>query len=341
MYILENVPLSTYSTMRLGGTAAWLTEVQNRNDINQAVAWAKARNLPFITIGTGSNVVWQDDGYPGLVIINRIGGIDVDDSDSSFRYVTAGAGVVWDELVAHTVAGGMSGLENLSLIPGTVGATPVQNVGAYGSEVSSVILTIEAYDTTTSQFVVLRAGDCEFGYRTSRFKTTDKGRFIISSVTFFLNLSPPTPPYYTAVEDYLKQNNITTPSVNDIRTAVIAIRSAKLPDPATYPNNGSFFANPIISDDQLRELADNYPEIVYWNVDGQTSKLSAAWLIDQAGFKDFHDTETGMSTWHLQPLVLVNEHAETSTQLIVFRDKIIAAVENKFGVRLEQEPELI
>jgi UDP-N-acetylmuramate dehydrogenase len=236
---------------------------------------------------------------------------------------------------------GLTGIEFLSLIPGTVGATPVQNVGAYGQEVANTIVTIEAYDRTTKQFVTLSAGDCNFGYRTSRFKTTDRGRFFITKVTFFLTLGNPQPPFYPAVEQYRSEHGIASFTPHTGREAVIAIRSAKLPDPKEVANNGSYFANPIISADQCRELQDVYPNLTYWEVDNEHVKLSAAWLIDQAGFKDFHDAETGMATWPTQPLVLVNEKAKTTADLIAFRQKILDGVYQKFGVALQQEPELI
>jgi UDP-N-acetylmuramate dehydrogenase len=257
------------------------------------------------------------------------------------RYVTAGGGVAWDEFVAYTADRDMTGVEFLSLIPGTVGATPVQNVGAYGQEVGNSIVTIEAYDKQTHQFVTIPGSECNFSYRNSRFKGADKGRFFITAVTFFLNVGNPTPPFYGAVEQYCKDHNITqlTPKIG--RDAVIAIRSTKLPDPAVIANNGSFFGNPIISTDKYFELHNDYPEIAHWPVDDQHVKLSAAWLIDNAGFKDVHDAETGMATWHTQPLVLVNEHATSTANLLAFKQKIVDTVQAKFGITLEQEPELI
>lgn len=343
MYILENVPLNNYSTMRLGGTAAFLTEVSTRQEIIEAANWAAERGLPIMVIGEGSNIIWDDDGYPGLVVVNKILGITVSaDSDIS-TYITAGAGEHWDSFVDHTVQQGLTGIEFLSLIPGTVGATPVQNVGAYGAEVSETITTIEAYDTTEKKMVIIRGGECDFSYRNSRFKTADKGRYLITAVTFFLQKSNPVGPFYGAVETYLREHAIdaagVTPAV--IREAVIAIRSSKLPDPKLVANNGSFFANPIISTNELTQLLADYPDIPRWEMPDNRTKLSAAWLIEQAGFKDYHDAETGMATWHKQPLVLVNEHAETTAQLKSFRQKILDAVQAKFNITLEQEPELV
>lgn len=340
MYILENVPLNTYSTMRLGGQAAFLSEASTRNDIVEGVAWSEERGLPLMVIGEGSNIIWDDDGFPGLVLVNKIEGVEVTGEFGASRYVTAGAGVHWDSFVAQTVEMGLTGIEFLSLIPGTVGATPIQNVGAYGAEVSQTIATIEAYDSTNKKFVTLRAGDCAFGYRTSRFKTTDKGRFLITSITFALEKAAPRAPFYAALQEYISVHSVTDITSQAVRDAVIAIRSSKLPDPAVVANNGSFFANPIISSDAFLELHDAFPEAPHWDVETGV-KLSAAWLIEQAGFKDFHDPETGMGTWPNQPLVLVNEGAKTTAQLKVFKQKIIDAVHAKFSVTLEQEPELV
>lgn len=326
--------------MRLGGNAAYLTDISSRQEIAEAVAWAEERQLPVMMIGDGSNIVWDDDGYPGLILVNKIEGYEVTGDYEDSQYITAAAGMNWDAFVAKTVEAGLSGIEFMSLIPGTVGATPVQNVGAYGGEVSNVITTIEAYDKNQKQFVTLRASDCGFDYRTSIFKTTDRGRYFISSVTFCLQKNAPQPPFYASVQAYFDEHKVTTPTAASVREAVIAIRSAKLPDPAVVANNGSFFANPIVSNADGLQLVADYPEIPHWQTD-KGIKISAAWLIETAGFKDVHDEETGMATWAKQPLVLVNEHAQTTAQLKTFRQKILDAVKQKFGITLIQEPELI
>lgn len=341
MFIIENVPLSTYSTMRLGGTAAFLTDIDSRDEIPAAIAWAEERQLPVIMIGMGSNIVWRDEGFPGLVLVNKILGVQETTGLSNDHYVTAGAGMPWDDFVADTVNAGLTGIECLSMIPGTVGATPMQNVGAYGAEVSQSIVTIEAYDRTTKQFVTLRGADCDFGYRTSRFKTTDRGRYFISAVTFFLTQGSPSGPFYAPVAAYFAEHHIDTPTPADVRTAVMAIRQTKLPDPRAVANNGSFFGNPVVDSAKYIQLHADYPELAYWEIPGGKVKLSAAWLVDNAGFKNHHDAETGMATWPAQPLVLVNEHATSTAQLLAYKQKIVTAVQQKFGISLEQEPELL
>lgn len=341
MFILENVPLSAYSTMRLGGKAAYLTEINDRSEIAQAIEWANQRQLPYMMIGEGSNIVWRDEGFPGLIMVNKILKFETFEEDAENLYITIGAGEHWDSVVERIVTMGYSGVEELSLIPGTAGATPVQNVGAYGREIADSLMTIEAFDTKEGKLMNMQAGDCAFGYRTSRFKTTDKGRFIISSITLHVTRTLPAPPFYEALNRYFDEHEITSFTPQIIRDAVIEIRSSKLPDPAIVANNGSFFCNPIISNDKLNELLEDHDTMVYWRIDDGTSKLSAAWLIDQVGFKNYKDAETGMATWPNQPLVLINEHAESTQDLLNFKQKIVNAVKEKFRVELQQEPELL
>lgn len=310
MNIQENVALSSYSTMRLGGTARYLAEVTSRADIEEAVAWAVEHEMPPLMIGGGSNIIWKDEGFEGLLLINKVPGYEPFPEDELNTYITVGAGENWDSVVERSVADGLSGIEALSLVPGTAGATPIQNVGAYGQEIADTLVSIEAYDLHTRQFLTIPAADCNFGYRTSRFKTTDRDRFLIVSITLHLMKQNPTPPFYRALAEHLAtthEGDTYTPA--DIRNAVIEIRSSKLPDPQVVANCGSFFANPIISDSLVVQLEADYPDLPHWPTDEPGKiKIPAAWLIEQAGFKDFHDEETGMGTWPKQPLVLVNEH---------------------------------
>jgi UDP-N-acetylmuramate dehydrogenase len=341
MNIQENISLSNYSTMRLGGTARYLVEVTSRMELQEAVQWAEAQNLPIIMVGGGSNIVWKDEGFPGLILVNKIMRFESFDEDGRNIYITVGAGENWDATVAHTTNDGLTGIEALSLIPGTAGATPVQNVGAYGQEIANTLATVEAYDRQTKNFVNIPAMDCQFGYRTSRFKTTDKGRFFISAITIHLMRGLPEPPFYQAVADYLQQHSIARPTPQNIRDTVIAIRSAKLPDPTQVANNGSFFANPVITEQALAQVQGDYPQMPHWPAHDGHVKIPAAWLIEQAGFKDFHDAETGMATWPTQSLVFVNEHAKSTADLLAFRQKVTDAVATKFNIQLVQEPELL
>jgi UDP-N-acetylmuramate dehydrogenase len=341
MQIKQNVPLVQFSTMRLGGEAAYVAEIHSRNDVSEAVAWAVKHQLPLIMVGMGSNIVWRDEGFQGLLLVNKLMGYEEIAEDGANHYLTLGSGENWDSVVARSVAAGLTGIEALSLVPGTVGGTPIQNVGAYGQEIAQTLVSVEAYDLHTQKFLNIPNEECGFGYRTSRFKTNDRGRFLIAGITLHLSKGSPEPPFYSALQAYLEQKEITAFTPKVIRDAVIAIRSSKLPDPKTVANNGSFFANPIIDQASLTQMEADYPGIVCWpTADGQ-AKLSAAWLVEQAGFKDYHDNGTGMATWPTQSLVLVNEHAKTTADLLKFKKKIIDTVQAKFGVTLEQEPELL
>ena len=340
MYMLDDVPLNAYSTMKLGGKAAHLLEINDRNEIPKAITWAEENNLPVIMIGGGSNIIWPDSGYAGLVMVNKITGFDLSENDSS-AYLTVGAGEIWDTVVEQSVNAGYSGLEFLSLIPGTAGATPIQNVGAYGREISDVLTTVQAYDRQSKTFVTISASECNFSYRSSRFKTTDKGRFFIFSVGFLLTKTNPAPPFYASLQSYLSENNISEHTPKTIRDAVIAIRKSKLPDPDVIANNGSFFANPIVSSDQFIGIYDKFPDIRHWQNEDGTVKLSAGWLIEQSGFKGYRDEQTGMAIWPKQANVIINDKAKSTSDLICFKQKILDGVQQKFGVELKQEPEIV
>jgi len=327
--------------MRLGGVAAHLAEVHSRQELTEALAWAANEQLPVMMIGSGSNIVWNDSGFAGLILVNKILRYELFEEDETNVYVNIGSGELWDSVVERTVEAGLTGIEALSLIPGTAGATPVQNVGAYGQEISQTLVTVEAYDTQTKQFTNIPAMDCVFSYRSSRFKTNDRGRFFITGISLHLTRGNPEPPYYPSVQAYFDVHGIEHPTPKSLREAVIAIRSAKLPDPAVVANNGSFFANPIVDDSVLVQLQADYPDIPHWQAENNQVKLSAAWLIEQAGFKDFHDSETGMATWPKQSLVFVNESAKSTADLLKFRQKILDTVQSKFGIALVQEPELL
>lgn len=341
MDIRQAVSLRGHSTMRLGGNAAYMVDVHNRSEVAQAVEWAESRNLPCIMIGSGSNIVWKDEGFPGLVIVCKIMGYQEQAEDNENVYLHIGAGENWDSVVERAVANNLSGIESLSLIPGTAGATPVQNVGAYGQEISQTLVSLEAYDRQTKQVVNIQNMDCGFGYRTSRFKTSDRGRFFITGITLHLLRKDPQPPFYRSLQAYFDEHNISERTPQSVRDAVIAIRNSKLPDPAKVANNGSFFANPIVDEGVVAQIRADYGDVPNWPAGEGKVKLPAAWLLEQTGFKDFHDPQTGMGTWPAQCLVMVNENAKSTAQLLEFKQKILDAVKSKFDITLEQEPELL
>jgi UDP-N-acetylmuramate dehydrogenase len=341
MQIKTDVSLRDYSTMRLGGLAKALTTVSSEEELLEAIKWAQDKKMPPLMIGGGSNILWKDEGYPGLIIVNHITGYHEEIKPDGDIYITAGSGENWDAFIARTTAKGYTGIENLSLIPGTVGATPIQNVGAYYQDISDTLVELRAYDLQENKIVTLSKADCHLSYRSSRFKTTDRGRFFIISITFRLEKRNPEPPFYPSLQQYLDDHNITSFTPQVIRDAVIAVRSAKLPDPAKVANNGSFFANPMITREKLDQLQVDYNNIMHWPVGQDLYKIPAAWLVQEAGFKGYHDQETGMATWPTQAIVLVNEHAPNTAAALKFKQKIVDAVEKKFGITLVQEPEVL
>jgi UDP-N-acetylmuramate dehydrogenase len=342
MQIIENVSLANYSTMRLGGIASYLVEIHSRDDLKEALSWASKHNQPVIMIGSGSNIVWKDSGFKGLVIVNRLQGYEDYAESPENHFVTIGAGEIWDTVVARTVAAGQTGIEALSLIPGSAGATPVQNVGAYGQEIAQTLTSIEAYDTKTGSLTNIPAEACGFAYRHSSFQTEYRDRFYITAITLSLTVGNPYPPFYGAIEQYFTEHPVDGPVTPGVmRDAVIAIRRAKLPDPAEVANNGSFFANPIVDSITLSDLHKKHPDMPYWPLEDGSAKIPAAWLIEQTGFKGVHDEATGMATWPPQPLILINEHAKNTADLLAFKAKIVDTIEQRFDITLQQEPELL
>lgn len=339
---LENISLKDYSTMRLGGTARYVAEVATADELQEAIQWAEEQQLPAIMIGDGSNIIWRDEGFQGLLIVSKIKQYEVLKRDDDNYFITVGSGENWDSVVARSVEAGLSGIEALSLIPGTAGATPVQNVGAYGQEIADVFVSAQVYDRQKKAITFLSKYDMEFKYRSSKLKEAEHGRYFIIAITLHLIKKNPTPPFYQSLDRLLAEQDITEYTPQIIRDAVIEIRSNKLPDPKKIANCGSFFANPVVDEGTLVQIQSVYPDVAFWRLDaGRGVKLSAAWLIEKAGFKDIENDKTGMTVWQKQPLVLVNKSAQTTEQLIVFRDRIIQAVKEKFEVTLHQEPELL
>ncbi len=341
MRIYHDVSLAKYSTMRLGGAATALTKITDKHELVQALDWANAQSLPSLVIGGGSNIIWGDEGYDGLVIVNKIKNFQITSDGDRGAYVQVGAGEDWDDVVERCVVKNLSGIEALSLIPGTAGATPVQNVGAYGQEIADTLVSVDAYDSLYKKFVTITNQDCRFGYRTSRFKTADRNRFYIISLLLHLKKQNPKPPFYGSLQRYLDSKNIRIYTPQAIRQAVIDIRSNKLPGPKKVANNGSFFANPIVSRSKFVAIEASYPGVAHWETDDGKVKISAAWLLESAGFKNYHDKATGMATWSKQPLVLVNEKATSTANLLEFKEKIVDKVKKQFGITLEQEPLLL
>ena len=336
MEIHTNIPLKNYTTMRLGGNARFMTEAHTPDDIAAIYQNAKAQNLPIFILGGGSNIIVRDEGFAGIVVRNRIPGFEVIDDQASTTTIRIGAGENWDEVVKRTVDMNLNGIEAMSAIPGTAGAAPVQNVGAYGQEIADTLISLEAYDSENNTFISLQNADCGFSYRHSIFRGHAAGRYVITFITLRLYKSAPQPPFYKAIEDYFTDNNITLFTPQIIRDTVIKIRTDKLPDPKVTPNTGSFFKNALIEDWQLDELRKVYPDIPSYDMPDGNFKIPTGWLIEQTGLKG--KTLHGMRVHDKNALVLINESATSYQDLADARNEISGAVRDKFRITIEQEP---
>lgn len=333
----ENVPLAPKTTMKTGGSARYFFSVQTEDEVVAAVNYARERGLPIFVLGGGSNVVVGDEGFPGVVIEIKIPGISVEGRDESVL-VHAGAGVVWDELVRTTTEHGLWGIENLACIPGSVGAAPVQNIGAYGAEANDTIVSVRAYDTEREVFVEFDRDACGFGYRTSMFKRAGQGRFIVTAVSFALTRTGVPDCSYRDLAERFAGVDPETITSHDVRVAVCAIRAGKLPDPNRVPNSGSFFKNPTITHEAFDELTRAFPQ-ASGREDARGVKLSAAQLIDLCGWKGKRVGDAGVYERHA--LVLVNHGAASAHDIDTLAQSIAHDVHAKTGIMLEREVEFV
>lgn len=341
----ENVPLAPYTTFKIGGPARWFAEAASEADILQAVDFARAQALPLFVLGGGSNLLVSDSGFGGLVLRIALRGLR-EHFDGDTLILQAEAGEDWDHLVTHATSLDCAGIECLAGIPGTVGGTPVQNVGAYGQEVSKTIVAVRAFDLHSSSFVEMRGAECGFAYRQSIFNTTAKGKFIVTRVDYALAAGgPPTLTYADLKRHFQDWQQL--PTVTQVADAVRAIRRTKgmflvEGDPDTA-SAGSFFKNPVVTQETLAKIAAAVPaETVvpqYSAPDGQV-KLAAAWLVEQAGFtKGYGKGRARISSRHT--LAIVNRGGASATDVFELSEEIVARVEAKFGVWLQREPVLI
>ena len=343
MDILENIPLAPFTTFSIGGPARWFVEAGEEGEIVAALDWARQRGMPVFVLGGGSNLLVSDAGFDGLVLRIGLGGIETQ-PDGLLR---AAAGVSWEDCIQRATEAQWAGMECLAGIPGTVGGTPVQNVGAYGQEVASVIERVRAYDREDRGFVEFTAAECGFAYRRSRFNTSDRGRFIVTRVDYRLRPGGAPSLAYADLKLHFRDWE-TEPTLMEVADAVRAIRRSKgmlvVEGDRDCCSAGSFFKNPSIP----QEIADRVQRFatdrdvalrVYPGAEG-TVKVPAAWLIEQAGFpKGFALGRAGISTRHT--LALINRGGATAEDVLALAGKIQAAVQDKFGIRLEQEPVLV
>lgn len=333
--IHTNVLLADHTTLRVGGHAAFFVEVTSTEDLFEVITYTREKGLPWTIIGGGSNILVSDKGFDGLVIKMVSKGIDVVHEDDESVDVCVAAGEWWDTFVAWCVERGYWGVENLSGIPGTVGATPIQNVGAYGVEVSHVITSVEVFDTQTLKTTHLLNEACEFGYRDSVFKKAEGKRFIVLSVTMRLPKNGSANISYKDLAEYFKDQSANEISLHDMREAVLTIRARKFPDLSRVGTAGSFFKNPIVSNDEAGRLRTRFPDMpLYQTALGY--KASAAWLLDKAcGLKGF--TEGNVQLFDAQPLVLVAHAGATAHEIDTCAHNIQQKVFDTTGIVLERE----
>jgi UDP-N-acetylmuramate dehydrogenase len=340
---LEKVSLAPYCTMRVGGPARWLIEAGDEPTLREAVEWAAGRNLSLHVLGGGSNLIVADEGVDGLVLRIGLRGVTTRMERSAVE-VTAAAGEEWDDLVGMTVERGWAGLECLSGIPGLVGATPIQNVGAYGQEVSDTIVRVRALDRRDARIVTLTPAECEFGYRDSVFKSLMPDRYIVLAVSYRLARGGAPTLRYDDVVRELARRGVPSPSLAHVRDAVLAIRRSKsMVLDESDPNGrscGSFFVNPIVTEDEARRIrlrAGAGSSMPSWPEATGHVKLSAAWLIERAGFERGQlDGPVGLSTRH--SLAIVCHPGARARDVVAFARRVRARVEEQTGVRLAAEP---
>jgi UDP-N-acetylmuramate dehydrogenase len=336
MIIENNISIKHLNTFGIEVYAKEFVVIKTHQDLLDLISQRDLTREKFLMLGGGSNILFTKD-FDGLIIKNEISGIELINVDDQYVWVKAGAGVVWHNFVLHTIDNGWSGLENLSLIPGTVGASPIQNIGAYGVEVKDVIEEVVGVDISTKKVNTIKASDCHFEYRSSIFKTTLKNKFLITDVFFRLRKHPELHTEYGSIKDQLKKENVEHPTIRDVSNAVISIRRSKLPDPQVTGNAGSFFKNPVVTEQKLSELRSSYPSIVSYPFKDQY-KLAAGWLIEQAGWKGHREKNVGCH--EMQALVLVNYGAATGAEVLSLAHKIQDSIKQKFGVDLEMEVNL-
>lgn len=336
MDIRTNIPLRNFTTMKIGGNARFMTEARTADEVAQVYRNAKAQDLPIFILGGGSNVIVKDDGFNGLVIRMRIPGFEIIADDINNTTIRIGAGEDWDSVVKRTVDMRLSGIETMSGVPGTAGAAPVQNMGAYGQEIADTLQSLDAYDSRTDSFVTLRNADCGFSYRDSIFRSTEIGRYVITSITLKLSKTQPQPPFYESLQKYFDEHNIKLFTQDIVRNAVLEIRNNKLPDPKILPSSGSFFKNAIVEKWQLNDLRVIDPNIPLYDMGSGNYKIPTGWLIEHSGLKGklLH----GMRVYDKNTLVIVNESATSYNDLALARDEIIGAVRDKFHIQIQQEP---
>jgi len=335
MELIKNFSLQKFNTFGLEVYAKYFIEISSTE---QAVKFFKekySKKEEILVLGGGSNILFTQNKFDGIVIKNNIPGIHVVKEDEHFFWVKAGAGVSWQTLVESCIRANFGGIENLSLIPGTVGAAPIQNIGAYGVELMDTFEALEAIDVSTGEKRYFRKEECHFGYRDSIFKKTLKGRYFITSIVLRLLKEPILITYYGNVQEKLNKLNKDNYTIRDVSDVIIEIRRSKLPDPETKGNAGSFFKNPVIPIELFNAIKKSFPDIPSFDQGQDLKKVPAAWLIDQCDLKGYK--HKGAAVHIHQPLVLINNDHATGQDLMELSEIIIEKVNNQFDIHLEPE----
>ncbi len=334
--IQKNVNLKPFNTFGIEAFAAGFAQFSSISDLKSILENNYLNQL--LILGGGSNVLLTKD-FDGLVLKNEIKGFKIIDETEESIIIEAGAGENWHEFVMKCIDNGFAGVENLSLIPGSVGASPMQNIGAYGVEIKDVFHHLSAFHIESQEMHTFDKEACQFGYRESVFKTIYKGQYVICSVAFELSKSPKINTSYGAIESELKSKKIIEPTIRDVSNAVISIRQSKLPDPKVIGNAGSFFKNPVVEESLVQQIQVNYPDVPNYPASVGRRKLAAGWLIEQAGWKG--KTFDTFGVHNLQALVLVNYGGSSGNQVYNLSSEIINSIEEKFGVTLEREVNIL
>lgn len=341
MNIQEKFSLKKYNTFGINAFAKYFAGFGSVAELEEYLEFNKATTTKpreALILGGGSNILFTKD-VDGLVLKNEMKGIELVKEDADHVYLKAGAGENWHSFVQYCIQKNIAGVENLSLIPGNVGASPMQNIGAYGVEIKDVFHSLEAFHIQDKKMLAFSLADCEFGYRESVFKGKYKGQFVITAVTYRLNKKPVFNTSYGAIQQKLETMGVTELSIAAISAAVIRIRSSKLPDPAIIGNAGSFFKNPEIENDIFISLKNDFPSIVGYDLHNGKTKLAAGWLIEQCGWKGYRKGDAGCHS--KQALVLVNYGDAKGEEIYNLSTDIIHSVKEKFGVELQREVNIV
>ncbi|MEW5842817.1 MAG: UDP-N-acetylmuramate dehydrogenase [Bacteroidota bacterium] len=338
MIIKENFSLKNFNTFKIDVNARFYAELESAEQIFELTSQKEFQNLPVLFLGEGSNILFTKN-YDGIVVRLISKGIKVVDENSEFIFVNAQAGELWDDLVTFCVDKEYYGIENLSLIPGTVGAAPIQNIGAYGVELKDVFDSLEGFNLDDQQKIILNNNQCAFGYRNSIFKNALKNKFLIANVTLKLKKEKSFNLNYRAFQEFIQKKKSTEITIKEVSDLVKRIRMSKLPDPSKLGNAGSFFKNPEVDKKKFAELKKSFSDLVFFKVDEHSYKIPAGWLIEKCGFKGKKSGKVG--THNKQSLVIVNLGSADGIEIVNFAEQIVQAVHTKFGIKLTPEVNII